>query len=173
MDPYIKIELSASRSTAPCPGSPLLLLLTAGHHVSLCNVEIARQPTRTARAPGRRSHSGQQIPSARPRTKHRFCTASTLHMLWVDLSECCMTFSRAIGQLLQARCGVPAQASECARRCGTFTEGPTEALTRLSAPGMTLRAYRVAGGDWVLSLESWRELRLRVLGPAGGWVLGS
>ena len=33
----------------------------------------------------------------------------TLHMLWVDLSKCFMTFSRAVGQLLQARRGVPAQ----------------------------------------------------------------
>ena len=30
-------------------------------------------------------------------------------MLWVDLSKCFMTFSRAVGQLFQARCGVPAQ----------------------------------------------------------------
>ena len=30
-------------------------------------------------------------------------------MLWVDLSKCFMTFSRAVGELLQARCGVPAQ----------------------------------------------------------------
>ena len=81
-----------------------------------------------------------------------------------------MTVSRAVGQLLQARCGVPAQVRKAV---WNLTAGPTEALTRLSAPGMTLRAYRVAGGDWVLSLESWRELRLRVLGPAGGWVLGS
>ena len=134
-------------------------------------------PTADTHGSGAREEKPQRTTqhsiSYRPRTKHRFCTASTLHLLWVDLSKCCMTFSRAVGQLLQARCGVPAQASECARRCGTFTEGPTEALTRLSAPGMTLRAYRVAGGDWVLSLESWRELRLRVLGPAGGWVLGS
>ena len=33
----------------------------------------------------------------------------TLHMLWVDLSKCFITFSRAVGQLLQARRGVPAQ----------------------------------------------------------------
>ena len=33
----------------------------------------------------------------------------TLHMLWVDLSKCFMTFSRAVGQLLQARRGMPAQ----------------------------------------------------------------
>ena len=31
----------------------------------------------------------------------------TLHMLWVDLSKCFMTFSRAVGQLLQAKRGVP------------------------------------------------------------------
>ena len=30
-------------------------------------------------------------------------------MLWVDLSKCFMTFSRAARQLLQARRGVPAQ----------------------------------------------------------------
>ena len=33
----------------------------------------------------------------------------TLHMLWVDLSKCFMEFSREVGQLLQARRGVPAQ----------------------------------------------------------------
>ena len=33
----------------------------------------------------------------------------TLHVLWVDLSKCFMTFSRAVGQLLQAKRGVPAQ----------------------------------------------------------------
>eukprot|EP00964_Phaeocystis_antarctica_P046284 scaffold26724_cov71-Phaeocystis_antarctica.AAC.3 len=38
------------------------------------------------------------------------CTASdSLHMLWVDLSKCFMTFSRAVGQLLQTSGGVPAQ----------------------------------------------------------------
>ena len=32
----------------------------------------------------------------------------TLHMLWIDLSKSFMTFSRAVGQLLQAKRGVPA-----------------------------------------------------------------
>ena len=32
----------------------------------------------------------------------------TLHMLWIDLSKSFMTFSRAVGQLLQAKPGVPA-----------------------------------------------------------------
>ena len=30
-------------------------------------------------------------------------------MLWVDLSKCFLTFSRAAGQFLQARRGVPVQ----------------------------------------------------------------
>ena len=38
------------------------------------------------------------------------CTASdSVHVLWVDLSKCFLTFSRAAGQFLQARRGVPAQ----------------------------------------------------------------
>ena len=37
------------------------------------------------------------------------CTASDSAMLWVDLSKSFMTFSRAVGQLLQTSRGVPAQ----------------------------------------------------------------
>ena len=37
------------------------------------------------------------------------CTASDSAMLWVDLSKCFMTFSRAVGQLLEKSRGVPAQ----------------------------------------------------------------
>ena len=33
----------------------------------------------------------------------------TLHMLWIDLSKSFMTFSRAVGQLLEKSRGVPAQ----------------------------------------------------------------
>ena len=46
----------------------------------------------------------------------------TLHMLWIDLSKSFMTFSRAVGQLLQASRGVRAQV----RKGGTFTAGPHE-----------------------------------------------
>ena len=72
------------------------------------------------------SHASQPAPSA-------------LHMLWVDLSKCFMTFSRAVGQLLQARRGVPAQVRKAVWNLYSRPHGSFD-----SAAGMTLRAYSVA-----------------------------
>ena len=65
------------------------------------------------------------------------CEAPDLHMLWVDLSKCFMEFSREVGQLLQARRGVPAQVRKAVWNLYSRPHGSFDsARTRLWAAGM-------------------------------------
>eukprot|EP00964_Phaeocystis_antarctica_P067404 scaffold40798_cov63-Phaeocystis_antarctica.AAC.4 len=69
------------------------------------------------------------------------CTASDSAMLWVDLSKCFVTFSRAVGQLLQTSRGVPAQVRKAVWSLYSRPHGSFDPLTGLSAAAPTLGAY--------------------------------
>ena len=69
------------------------------------------------------------------------CTASDSAMLWVDLSKCFMTFSRAVGQLLEKSRGVHAEVRKAVWSLYSRPHGSFDPLTGLSAAAPTLGAY--------------------------------
>ena len=69
------------------------------------------------------------------------CTASDSAMLWVDLSKSFMTFSRAVGQLLEKSRGVHAEVRKAVWSLYSRPHGSFDPLTGLSAAAPTLGAY--------------------------------
>ena len=61
------------------------------------------------------------------------CTASDSAMLWVDLSKSFMTFSRAVGQLLEKSRGVHAEVRKAVWSLYSRPHGSFDPLTALSA----------------------------------------
>ena len=74
-----------------------------------------------------------------------------------------MTFSRAVGQLLQARRGVPAQV--CTAVWNPSTARRTEAFTRLAAAGMTLLHRRLQASFSHDLLHEWCRAFILVKTP--------